>query len=163
MRVFILRARRMPTAAESLEKHLGGYSHFEIIAHTLISALFVSRDVRSNVLVYVVCEGPPDPPRVIGFDSRALFMLPGFDERAILSIFERALRESEHLGREQTRQIDDGLTVGRTSFEHLVRSLGARQGVYVLDRRGQDIREVAFPEECCFILTDHMPMQKNVG
>ena len=161
MKIFILRARKGPTAPDYIEPNIGNPHHFEIIAHSIVSALFISRHMRPDVLFYVVLEGSPDPPKTIVFDSQKLFYLGGFDERTIISVVKRALKASNNLVKDETRDIDSGLQVTRTSFEHLVKDLSQRYPIYILSKKGSDIREAELPENCCFIFTDHIPMQKK--
>lgn len=161
MRNFILRARRGPTSARNIEANLGGRGHFEVIAHCVVSALYVSRDIRADVCFHMVLEGPPDPPKIVSFDSSNLFYLEGFDERTIAEIVSRALTASRGLANGECREIDSGLSVSRMSFERLVRDLVKRNPVYLLSRKGEDIRRVDLQEDSCFIFTDHLPMQKK--
>ena len=161
MTIFVVRARNVPTAPGYVEKQLGGSGHFEIIAHSVVSSLFVSKDIRRDVLLYIVCEGPPTPPRVVVFDSRQMLSLPGFDEKSIVYLFDRALRRGVGLAKGECRVVDSGLEVMATSFERLVRSLAEVHPTYILDRKGEDARQADFPADPCFILTDHIPMQKK--
>ncbi len=161
MRVFVLRSRRGPTAADYVDKNFGPPNHFEIIAHSIANSLFISNDIRKDVVFHVVLEGPPDPPKIISFDTSNLVYLGGFDERTLASVVKRALDASKGLSRDEFVDVDTGLRVSRLSFEHLVRRLSETLPVYMLSKRGTDIRNTELPEDVCFLFTDHLPMQKK--
>ena len=161
MRVFVLRTRRGPTASDYVDRNFGPPNHFEIIAHSIANSLFISNDIRGDVVFHVALEGPPDPPKIISFDSRNLAYLGGFDEQTLAAAVMRALDASQGLARDESRRVDSGLQVSRRSFEHLVRELAERLPVYLLSKRGTDIRDSELPREGCYLFTDHLPMQKK--
>jgi tRNA (pseudouridine54-N1)-methyltransferase len=161
MRTFVLRARVGPTSPERVETGFGRPYHVEVITQSIVSALFISKDLRQDVVFHVVLEGAPDPPKIVSLDSSSLFHLEGFDDREIAAVLRRALEGGRNLVREETRQVDSGLTVSRTSFEHLVRDVGERTPLYLLSKRGTDLRQVELSDDCCFLLTDHIPMQRK--
>lgn len=161
MRTFVLRARRGPTAASRVTESIGDPIHFEVVAHSLMNALFYSKHLREDVVFHVALEGASDPPKLITFKSSALGWLGGFHEAAMVAALEKVLAGSVDLGREEVRAVDAGATVSRQSFEKLVRRLSGEGPVYILDRKGRDIRETPPDRDATFLLTDHIPMQPN--
>ena len=158
MRQFILRARGGPTSEANVRPNVGGPAHVEVISQTIIAAIFVSKQVRDDVVVHICLDGPSDPPKTLTLDSSSLFLLTGFHEDAITAEIERGLRLSSGMAREETRQIDDGFTVCRVGFEKTVRAVSERMPVYILDKRGEDIRDLDLGSDVAFVLTDHIPM-----
>jgi len=161
MRIFVLRARAAPTDSERLWAAVGQDAHSEILAHTLMNALFVAQSHRADVVVYLVLESSPDYSRTIRFEANALHDIGGFDERALLSKVARALDASRGMGKDETRPVESGVTVRTTSFERLAQELAADHALYVMDRKGTPMREAVFGANPCFLLTDHIPMPKN--
>lgn len=161
MRTFVLRARRGPTAAFKLADSIGEPLHFEVVAHSLMNALFYSRHLREDVIFHVALEGAPDPPKLVTFKSSELGWMGGFHEAAMAGAFERALAASDGLGKDETRSSEEGVTVSRESFEKLARRLAECGPVFILDRKGQDIRDSVPGPTASFLLTDHIPMQQN--
>ena len=161
MRIFVLRARAAPTDSERLWAAVGQEAHSEILAHTLMNALFVAQSHRADVVVYLVLESSPDYSRTIRFEANALHDIGGFDERALLSKVARALDASRGMGKDDTRPVESGVTVRTTSFERLAQELAADHPLYVMDRKGTPMREAEFGPNPCFLLTDHIPMPKN--
>ena len=161
MRTFVLRARAAPTDSQKLLAGVGKEAHTEILAHTLMNAIFVAQSHRADVVVYLVLESTQDFSRTIRFDVNAMHELDGFDERALLGKVAKALDVSKGMGKEETRPVESGVTVRTVSFERLVQELAEDHQLFVMDRKGASIREQAFDGNPCFLLTDHIPMPKN--
>ena len=161
MRTFVLRARAAPTDSQALLESIGQAAHPEILAHTLMNAIFVAQSHRPDVTVHLVLESTRDFSRAIRFDADAMHDIGGFDERALLGKIARALDASRGMGKDETRPVESGVTVSTTSFERLVQALAEDHQLFVMDRKGTPIREQAFDGNPCFLLTDHIPMPKK--
>ena len=161
MRTFVLRARAAPTDSQKLLASIGKEAHAEILAHTLMNAVFVAQSHRADVRVYLVLESTQDFSRTICFDVNAMHEIGGFDERALLGKIAKALDVSRGMGKEETRTVESGVTVRTLSFERLVQELAEDHQLFVMDRKGTSIREQTFEANPCFLLTDHIPMPKN--
>ncbi|MBS7456852.1 tRNA (pseudouridine(54)-N(1))-methyltransferase TrmY [Coralloluteibacterium stylophorae] len=161
MRTFVLRARAAPTDSRRLLASVGGDAHTEILAHTLMNAIFVAQSHRADVVVHLVLESTQDFSRTIRFDAGAMHDIGGFDEAALLGKVAKALDASHGMGKDETRPVESGVTVRTTGFERLVQALAADHPLYVMDRKGAPIRGEAFEGDPCFLLTDHIPMPKK--
>ena len=161
MRTFVLRARAAPTDSRRLLAAVGTEAHAEILAHTLMNAIFVAQSHRADVVVYLVLESTQDYSRTIRFEADAMHGLGGFDERSLLGKIAAALDASVGMGKDETRPVEPGVAVRTTSFERLVQELAEEHRLFVMDRKGTPIREQAFEGHPCFLLTDHVPMPKN--
>ncbi|MFT3898537.1 MAG: tRNA (pseudouridine(54)-N(1))-methyltransferase TrmY [Thermomonas sp.] len=161
MRTFVLRARAAPTDSRRLLASIGTEAHVEILAHTLMNAIFVAQSHRAGVVVHLVLESTADYSRTIRFEPDAMHDIGGFDERSLLGNVARALDASAGMGKEETRPVEPGVTVRTISFERLVQELAEDHPLFVMDRKGTPIREQAFGDNPCFLLTDHIPMPKK--
>ena len=161
MRTFVLRARAAPTDSRKLLASVGTEAHAEILAHTLMNAIFVAQSHRADVVVYLVLESTPDFSRTIRFDAEAMHDIGGFHEHALLGKIANALDASRGMRKEETRTVEAGVVVRTTSFERLVQELAADHQLFVMDRKGTPIREQAFADNPCFLLTDHIPMPRK--
>jgi tRNA (pseudouridine54-N1)-methyltransferase len=161
MRTFVLRARAAPTDSQRLLASVGQDAHTEILAHTLMNAIFVAQSHRPDVVVYLVLESTQDFSRTIRFEADAMHEIGGFDERALLGKVAKALDASRGMGKEETRPVESGVSVRTVAFEKLVVELAADHQLFVMDRKGTPIGEQTFGGNPCFLLTDHIPMPKN--
>ena len=161
MRTFVLRARAAPTDSQKLLAAIGQEAHTEILAHTLMNAIFVAQAHRPDVVVYVVLESTQDFSRSIRFEASAMRDIGGFDERSLLAKVAAALDASRGLGKEQSRDVEPGVSVATTSFERLVQGLAADHQLYMMHPKGTPIGSEALAANPCFLLTDHIPMPKK--
>ncbi|HEU0152600.1 MAG TPA: tRNA (pseudouridine(54)-N(1))-methyltransferase TrmY [Arenimonas sp.] len=161
MRTFVLRARAAPTDSQKLLAAVGQDAHPEILAHTLMNAIFVAQSHRADVVVYLVLESTQDYSRTIRFEAGAMHDIGGFDERALLAKVAAALDASRGMGKEEMRPVASGVTVRTISFEKLVLELATDHQLFVMAPKGTPIGEQAFEGNPCFLLTDHIPMPKN--
>ena len=161
MRTFVLRARAAPTDSHALLAGVGGDAHTEILAHALMNAIFVAQSHRADVVVYLVLESTRDYSRTIRFDANTMHDIGGFDERALLGKIAKALDASVGMGKDEARSVESGVDVQTVSFERLVQRLAADHPLFIMDRKGTPIREQAFGDNPCFLLTDHIPMPKK--
>ena len=140
MRTFVMRARAAPTDSQKLLAGVGQEAHTEILAHTLMNAIFVAQSHRPDVVVYLVLESTQDFSRTIRFDVNAMHDIGGFDERALLGRIAQALDASRGMGKEETRPVEPGVVVRTISFERLVQELAADHELFVMDRKGAPLR-----------------------
>ena len=161
MRTFVLRARAAPTDSQALLASVGQAAHTEILAHTLMNAVFVAQSHRADVIVYLVLESTRDFSRTVRFDVNAMHDIGGFDERALLGKVATALDGSRGMGKDETRPVEPGIEVRTVSFERLVQTLAEDHQLFMMDRKGVSIREQVFDGNPCFLLTDHIPMPKK--
>jgi len=161
MRVFVLRARSAPTDSAQLLASVGKEAHTEILAHTLMNAIFVAQSHRPDVAVHLVLESTPDYSRSISFVSNDMRDIGGFHEQALLGKIAAALDASRGMGKEESRIVEAGITVRTIGFEKLVQELAQDHRLFVMDPKGTPIRGRAIAGRPCFILTDHIPMPKK--
>lgn len=161
MRTFIIRSRKGTTRWEQVRSQIGGKEHFEVIAHCIMNAFFVSNGFRQDVEVYVVLDSSPDFPRTIKLSSNEGLSIAGFHENAVLDLIEKALKESSTLQKDETQVIASGLQISGFGFEKLVQKLFETRTVYLLDPKGEDVRVTELDENPVFILSDHMALPKN--
>ena len=161
MRAFVLRARAAPTDSQALLAGVGAEAHTEILAHTLMNAIFVAQSHRDDVVVWLVLESTRDYSRSICFTASEIRDIGGFHEQAWLAKIARALDVSQGMGKEQEKQVEPGILVRTMSFEKLVQELSECYQLYVMDRKGTPAGEMSFAGNACFLLTDHIPMPKK--
>ncbi len=161
MRTFVLRARAAPTNSRALLEGVGNEAHTEILAHTLMNTMFVAQSHRQDVVVHLVLESTKDFSRTITIHSNEVSNVGGFHEANLLNIVVRALDASTVMGKEELRNVEPGVTVRTISFERLVQQLAEDHQLYMLEKKGEFVRDIKFAANPCFLLTDHIPMPKK--
>ena len=132
MRTFVLRARAASTDSQKLLASVGKDAHAEILAHTLMNAVFVAQSHRPDVVVYLVLESTQDYSRTIRFEPDAMHDIGGFDERALLGKIASALDASRGMGKEEVREVESGVGVRTVAFERLGQELAAGPPLVVM-------------------------------
>jgi tRNA (pseudouridine54-N1)-methyltransferase len=161
MRIFVLRARKGTIRADKVFSQVGLREHFEIIAHTLANAFYFSNGMRTDVEVYVVLDSTPDFPRTLKFSSNNGLSFPGFHEHAILEVVSSALARGNKVTKSGIQIIEPGIEICGFGFDTLMKGLQKDNPVYLLDKKGEDIRSINFEQQGVFLLSDHLPMPKN--
>lgn len=161
MREFIIRARKAPVDAGKFLASVGKGAHVEYLAQMIVNALFISKGHREDTVLTLVMEDSPDFSRAITIAGNSLGSLQGMAEDALLQTCAAALRAAKGLGKEQSIICDNGIKVRTISFERLVKEKAENLTVYMLDRKGGDIRQTVVAQEPVFLLTDHIPMPKK--
>ena len=154
----MVRARKAPTAAQQFLGPAGHEAHVEYLAQLLVNSLFVSQGHRDDVQLTFVFEASADYSRIIKFDGENLGSLSDQSEKGLLELFALALKTSAGSGKGETRSVLPGVSVTADSFESLIKSYQTDRSIYLLDRKGEDVRESNLPENAVFVLTDHIPM-----
>ncbi|EDP57799.1 tRNA (pseudouridine(54)-N(1))-methyltransferase TrmY [Vibrio sp. AND4] len=161
MRSFVLRARAAPTTSKALLEGVGNEAHTEILAHTMMNTMFVAQSHREDVIVHLVLESTKDFSRTITIRSNDITNIGGFHESTLIAAVARALDASVGMGKEQLREVEPGITVRTVSFERLVQELAEDHQLYMLDKKGEFVRDAEIGANPCFLLTDHIPMPKK--
>ncbi|CAM4367995.1 tRNA (pseudouridine(54)-N(1))-methyltransferase TrmY [Vibrio agarivorans] len=160
-KAFVIRARAASTDHQTFLEGVGADAHSEILAHVLMNSVFTAQSHRDDVTVYLVLESTSDFSRTLCFHSSQLRNIGGFHESALISMIVEALKASIGMKKEESRNVMEGLSVETISFEKLVQRLAEDYTLYLLDKKGTDIRDEPFEGDPCFILTDHIPMPKK--
>jgi tRNA (pseudouridine54-N1)-methyltransferase len=158
MRKFLIRARNTPVDAAAFGKGIGGDVHVEYLVQVVQQALLISKGHRADTIITLVLEHSADYSRAINIDGRCLGSLAGWHETALVTLLADILSAGSGLAKEESLVYGEGLTVSATSFERL---LPEAPRLFILDRKGSDIREVADLDDALFVMTDHIPMPKN--
>ena len=158
---FLVRARAAPVNPSHFKGLIGKGCGLEYLADIVRNALFVSKGHRENVAVSLVLERSKDFSRVIRFSGASLGSFKDLHETAILNKIFDALCAAEKLKKNEELEENEGVFVSAQSFEAYFSSKIQTQTPYLLDKKGQDIRLVAFEPELLFLLTDHTPMPRN--
>lgn len=161
MRSFVLRARAAPTNSKALLEGVGQEAHTEILAHTLMNTMFVAQSHREDVTVHLVLESTQDYSRTITIQSNDVTNINGFNEATLMNVVARSLDAAQGMAKEECRNVEPGVTVRTISFERLIQELAENHQLYMLDKKGEFVRDIAFSPNPCFLLTDHIPMPRK--
>lgn len=162
MLTFIVRAHSAPVDPAKFMGALGEAAHVEYLAQIIVNTLFISKGHRDDVTLTLVLENSRDFSRAITLRGNAIGDLGGLNEATILDRLAGCLHQGQQLGKEESIVTDAGILVSATSFEHLAKQHLEQGRVYLLDRKGADLRDQPLQEPATFLLSDHVPMPRKL-
>ncbi len=155
MRRFVVLGHEAHTVPDfSLDDLPGTSGRIDVLARCVNSTFLLSHDIRKDVELYLVLEGPGRPPRTIRMVGAELRHLNP-DERSTAALILKALAITSIAESRST----PGVYVSGSGFAQVLKSL---QGSLVfLKEEGADIRRQALPTEASFVLSDHLDFNED--
>ena len=158
MREFIYYSRTAPTTGGKIKEDLMKAGRLDIAIHTVIASFFLSHKLRTDTKLHLVFAGPPEP-------VKHLEMLPetegktGVDKiylnkRDVSTIIKRMLYKYKDGIK---HEVFPGYWIEKKGILEIVKELkGEGKTVYILDPKGEDIRESKIEKNPAFLLGDHL-------
>lgn len=126
----------------------------DIVCHMIINSFFLSHDIRKDVKLHIVLNGPPDPPKHIEFvyDKD----LP-ISKKDVAGLLKRILYKYK---KGIKNQAFPGCFIEKKSFMKTIDELKERN-IYVLDKKGGDLYNADIKENPIFIIGDEGGIPKK--
>ena len=160
MRTFILFARKAKTDSDfNLEDLPGSGGKMDTVCRFITASLWVSHGMRRDTDVYLVLNGPPNPPVTIRFIGETIKRVDP-NERGLAIWIKKALDLVKGRKGKEWYNLQDGIQVSRKSFQEIVKAHSERP-IYVLEERGKNIENIEVEEDPVFILGDHIGMSRK--
>jgi len=144
---FILLSRRGRTDGNF--RILREAGRLDVVYQCILFAFFTSGAIRRDVIFHTILGGPPRPPLHLIIDGRRLRNVRT-DERSWENILRKVLSGDSH----------PGIHTERESFQGVLRSMRDRN-IFVLEEKGQDIRDIDLGADPVFILGDQVGLPKK--
>ncbi|MBU0958117.1 MAG: hypothetical protein KKF56_04900 [Nanoarchaeota archaeon] len=160
MREFIYYSKRAVTEGKYIGKNLMHAGRMDIVCNFVIQSLFISNDMRKDVKIHLVFDGQPDP-------TKHLELFPGEDlkgeieisKKDIAGLIKRMLYKYKE-GRKN--KIVDGYYVEKKSLIKVIdEMIEEGKQIYILDKKGEDIRNVELNDDAVFLIGDHDGLPKK--
>ena len=157
MRTFILFARKARSDPYfRIDDLPGSGGRMDLVVRSITAALWLSHKIRNDARIYVVLNGPGDPPVTICFDGSKIQKVTT-DERATAMWIQKVLKEK--FGKEW-HETYNGIQVAKKSFQELIKELRDKP-LYVLHERGKNITDVELKDDGVYIFGDHLGIPKK--
>lgn len=155
MKHFIYFSAKAVTSGKALSGDLMKAGRMDIAIHSLIQGLFLSHDFRKDVKFHFVFYGMPDPPKHIEIQIKEDTPISKKDVGKIIQKLLYKYRKDEKT------EVLSGCFVEKKSFLKVVEELERDNEIFVLDKKGEEIRKADIPKNCVFIIGDHEGLPKK--
>lgn len=132
----------------SLNDLTGSTGRLDILLRCINSSFMLSNNIRRDVVLYLVLQGEPDPPKTLLFRGSELKYLNP-DERATAALVKNALMMKNITG-EWTKSTP-GIFVARLDFPELLKQFEGQRIVY-LKEEGQPLADAKLNRDDVFVL-----------
>jgi len=156
MRHFIYFSANAATSGKALSGDLMKAGRMDIAIHSIIQGLFLSHDFRKNTVFHLIFYGMPDPPKHIEIQIKDETQI---SKKNVAKIIQKILYKYKEGER---KEILPGCFVEKKSFLNVVGDLIKKgSSVFILDKKGKDIRKIKFKDNPVFIVGDHNGLPKK--
>ncbi len=157
MRRFIIVGHKAITTGDfKLDDLAGGAGRMDVLLRCINSAFFLSHDLRRDVEVFLVLQGPPDPPQTIRLVGNELKYLNP-DERSTAALIRNALMQKV----EAEERSSPGIYISNRSYRDVLSNLPKGEQMVYLKESGTGIRGFAFHDSVNFVLGDDQDLTKE--
>src|SRR3989344_2736775 len=128
----------------------------DIAIHSFIQGVFLSHDFRKDVKFHFIFYGMPDPPKHIEIQVTDELQI---SKKDIGKLIQKLLYKYKK--GEKTNPLS-GCFIEKKSFLKVVEELAsAGNEIFILDKKGVDIRKAEISENWAFIIGDHEGFPKK--
>ena len=167
MRHFIYFSSKARTSGNFRTDNLMKAGRMDIAIHTIINSFFLSRKVREDVKLHLIFYGMPDPPKHIEITLKQKQGIPKTDEKETLDISKKdiagLIKKILYKYKEGKKtDVLPGCFIEKKSFLNVIAELVAEgKEIFVLDRKGESIRNIEITENSAFVIGDHDGLPKK--
>ncbi len=147
MRHFVYFSAKGPTSGNF--KDLMKAGRMDIAIHSFIQGVFLSNGFRDDVKFHFVFYGIPDPPKHIEIQVTDESII---SKKDVGNLVKKILYKYKQ---GQKTEVLPGCSVEKKSFLKVIEELeNDGSEIFILDKRGEDIRKAEIPDNCVFVLGD---------
>lgn len=157
-----MRAHSAATEPGRFLGQVGEAGHVEYLARIIVNTLFIAKGHRADTTLTLILENSADFSRALCLCGETLGNLNGLTESALLETLADSLYEARVLAKEAEIVTENGIRVSATSFEHVAKQRLAEGEVFLLERKGEDLRECDLGGDAVFLMGDHVPMPRKL-
>jgi tRNA (pseudouridine54-N1)-methyltransferase len=148
---FIYYSKSAVTAGNFIKDNLMEAGRMDIAINVIISAFFLSHDIRKDVKLHLIFDGPPTPPMHILIEYHS--ELP-ISKKDVAGLIKRILYKAPKEKGKITNPLP-GCYIEKKSFESLIDELNEQgKNIFLLDKKGEDIRDLKLKGNEVFVLGD---------
>jgi tRNA (pseudouridine54-N1)-methyltransferase len=156
MREFVYFSQNARTSGNFNTSDLMGAGRMDIAIHSFIQGVFLSHGFRKDTRFHFVFYGMPDPPKHIEIQIQDDLDISKKDIGNLIKKILYKYKEGKKT------EVFPGCFVEKKSFLKLIEELNNDgKEIFILDKRGEDIRKAEIEDNCVFILGDQEGLPKK--
>lgn len=156
MRHFVYFSKSASTGGKFDTRELMKAGRMDIALHVIIAAFFLSHDFRKDVKMHLIFYGQPDPPKHIEIQVTDDLEISKKDIGNLIKKILYKYKEGKKT------EVLPGCFIEKKSFLKVIEELYEEGNeVFILDRKGEDIRKSKIGKDGVFILGDHEGLPKK--
>ncbi len=156
MKHFIYFSKTASTSGKALSGNLMKAGRMDIAIHSFIQGVFLSHNFRKDVIFHFVFYGMPDPPKHIEINVTDEL---GLNKKDIGKIIQKILYKFKK-GRKT--EVFPSCFIEKKSLLKVVEKLDEKGcEIFILDKKGENLRNVEINGNPVFILGDHEGLPKK--
>ena len=128
----------------------------DIAIHSIIAAFFLSHGFREDVKMHLVFYGMPTPPRHIEIQVKDELEISKKDVGNLIKKILYKYKEGKKT------EVFPGCFIEKKSFLNVIEELMKKGNeIFILDKKGENIREIKIPDKSAFIMGDQEGLPKK--
>jgi tRNA (pseudouridine54-N1)-methyltransferase len=151
MREFVYYSKTAVTTGNFDLDNLMKAGRMDIVCNFIISAFFISHDMRQDTKLHLIFDGPPNNPVHLIFEYDKEMPISKKDVAGLIRRMLYKLPQQQG----EIKKIFPGCSIERKGFETLIKELDKDgKNVFILEERGKDIRDLKIKGNEVFIIGD---------
>ncbi len=163
MREFVYYSKSARTSGNFDLTNLMKAGRMDIACQIIIMAFFVSHHTREDVKLHLIFEGGPDPPKHLEMFPGKNFMADDkkridISKKDVASLIKKLLYKYK---KGEKKEVVPGYFIEKKGLSALLKELKEEgKEIYLLDKRGTDIRDKKKLDNCVFVIGDQEGIPK---
>ena len=156
MKHFVYFSGNAPTSGKFDLDNLTKAGRMDIAIHSFIQGVFLSHGFRKDVKFHFIFYGMPDPPKHIEIQVTDDLEI---SKKDIANLIKKILYKYKP---GQKTEVFPGCFIEKKSFLKVIDELASQESeIFILDKRGEDIRDAKIPDDSVFIFGDQEGLPKK--
>jgi len=150
MKHFIYFSKDAVTSGKALSQNtLMRAGRMDIAIHSFIQGIFLSHGVRGDIKFHFIFYGMPDPPKHIEIQINSELDI---SKKDVGTLIKKILYKYQ---KGKKTEVLPGCFIEKKSFLNVIEELmNSDNEIFILDKKGEDIRKIDIPKNCVFVLGD---------
>jgi len=156
MREFVYFSQSARTSGNFDVGKLMEAGRMDIAIHSFIQGVFLSHGFRKDAVFHFIFYGQPDPPKHIEIKVTDDLEISKKDVGNLIKKILYKYKPGKKI------EVFPNCFIEKKSFFDVIGEMEeAGKEIFILDKKGQDIRKAKIKEDCVFILGDHEGLPKK--